>query len=198
VILPPTARKVTLTAHVVASVGWLGAVAAFLVLAVTAVTSPDVALSRGLYPAMDVLGRLVLVPLSLLSLATGLLQALGTSWGLVRYWWVVVKLVITLAAALVLLAYLGTLRTLADAAAHPADGSADLLPSLSPVVHAGAATLVLLVAAVLSVFKPRGLTRYGWRRQAAARAAAADPAQEVARHQADVTRTRTAGPPPAT
>ena len=97
-ILAPTARKVALTAHIVASVGWLGAVVAFLVLAGAAVTSPDVELARGLYPAMDVLGRLALVPLSLLALATGLLQSLGTSWGLLRYWWVVVKLVITLAA----------------------------------------------------------------------------------------------------
>jgi len=179
VILPPTARKIALTAHIVASVGWLGAVVAFLVLAVTAVTSPDVALARGLYAGMDVLGRLALVPLSVLSLATGLVQSLGTSWGLLRYWWVVVKLVITLVAALVLLAYLPTLRTLAEAAVRPDGGIPDALPSLSPVVHAGAAILVLLVAAMLSVFKPRGLTRYGWRKQIAGRGAAVSSAQEV-------------------
>jgi hypothetical protein len=46
-----------------------------------------------------------------------------------------------------------------------------LLRDPSPVLHAGAALVLLLVATTLSVYKPRGLTRYGWRKQREQRAA---------------------------
>ena len=160
------ARKAALVTHVVTSVGWLGAVAAFFVLAVVAVRTGDAATARASYVAMDVLGVGVLVPLSLASFASGLLQSLGTSWGLFRHWWVITKLSISTIATAILLLYTSTLTALGDAAATPtlAD-DAMLLPSGSPVLHAGGALVVLLVAAALSVFKPKGLTRYGWRKQ---------------------------------
>lgn len=170
--LPAGARKVALVTHVVTSVGWLGAVAAFLVLAVTAVRTGDAGTQRALYIAMDVLGDAALVPLSLASFASGLLQSLGTSWGLFRHWWVVAKLAISVFATGILLLYVSTLRMLGDAAASPrlADDRT-MLPSSSPVLHAAGALVVLLIAAGLSVFKPKGLTRYGWRRQQQRRAA---------------------------
>jgi hypothetical protein len=164
--MPSGVRKAALVAHVVTSVGWLGAVAAFLALAVTAVRTGDAATQRALYVAMDVLGAAALVPLSLASFASGLLQSLGTPWGLLRHWWVIAKLAISVVATSVLLLYLPTLRVLGDAAAS--QSSADdrmLLPSTSPVLHAGAGLALLLVAAALSVYKPKGLTRYGWRTQ---------------------------------
>lgn len=165
------ARKAALVTHVVTSVGWLGAVAAFLALAVVAVRTDDAAVARSLYVAMYVLGAAVLVPLSLASFASGLLQSLGTSWGLIRHWWVIAKLAISLMATAILLLYITTLRALGDAAATAtlAD-DALLLPSSSPVLHSAGAVLVLLVAAALSVFKPKGLTRYGWRKQQQRRA----------------------------
>ena len=166
-ILPPNFRKAALVGHVTSSVGWLGAVGAFLVLAVAALSTADPTTMRSLYVAMEVLGRVVLVPLAVASLVTGLVQSLGTSWGLLRHWWVVVKLALTVVATLVLLAYASTLRLLADAARDPG-AHLGLLPSASPVLHAGAALAVLLAAVALSVFKPRGLTRHGWRVQQAA------------------------------
>lgn len=169
--MPPGLRKAALVGHVTASVGWLGAVAAFLVLAVTALHTADDATMRSLYVAMEVLGRAVLVPLAAASLATGLVQSLGTSWGLIRHWWVIVKLSITVIATAILLAYTSTLSLLADAARDPG-GHAGLLPSASPVLHSGAALAVLLAAAALSVYKPRGLTRHGWRKRQAVRDAA--------------------------
>lgn len=164
--LSAAARRTALVTHVVTSVGWLGAVAAFLALAVVAVRSDDPATARALYIAMDVLGVYALVPLSLASFASGLLQSLGTSWGLFRHWWVIAKLAISVIATAILLLYTSTLSALRDAAASPtlAD-DAMLLPSGSPVLHSAGAVLVLLLAAALSVFKPKGLTRYGWRRQ---------------------------------
>lgn len=41
----------------------------------------------------------------------------------------------------------------------------DAVRNVSPALHAGAAVLVLLMATILAIYKPRGLTRYGWRRQ---------------------------------
>ena len=166
-------RKFALTAHVVSSVGWLGAVACVLALAVAGVASDDVQTVRAVYPAMEVAAWFVLLPLALASLLTGIVQALGTKWGLFRHYWVIVKLAINLLATVVLLLYLETLGSLADAAAASRAGS-DLsaLRSASPVLHAGAALLLLVLATVLAVYKPRGLTRYGWRKQQEQRAAA--------------------------
>ncbi len=169
-ILTPGLRKAALVGHVTTSVGWLGAVAAFLVLAVTALHTADDAAMRSLYVAMEVLGRAVLVPLAAASLFTGLVQSLGTSWGLFRHWWVIAKLTITVVSTAILLLYTSTLTLLADAARDPG-GHLGLLPSSSPVLHSGAALVVLLAAAALSVYKPRSLTRHGWRKQQAGRAA---------------------------
>jgi hypothetical protein len=164
--VPSGVRKAALVTHVVTSVGWLGVVAAFLALAVTAMRTGDAATQRALYVAMDVLGGAALVPLSLASFASGLVQSLGTQWGLLRHWWVIAKLAISVVATSVLLLYTSTLHVLGDAAASRslADDGA-LLPSTSPVLHGGAGLAVLLVAVALSVYKPKGLTRYGWRKQ---------------------------------
>lgn len=164
--MSPGLRRAALTAHVVTSVGWLGAVAGFLVLAVVAVQSDDPVTVRALYVAMEVLGLAVLVPLSLASFVSGLVQSLSTTWGLFRHYWVIAKLAISVVATVVLLLYVSTLRLLADAAASPVlDDDRALLPSGSPVLHAAAAVSVLLVAAGLSIYKPKGVTRRGWREQ---------------------------------
>jgi hypothetical protein len=42
-----------------------------------------------------------------------------------------------------------------------------VLQTPSVVLHAGAALALLLVATALAVFKPRGMTRYAWRKQRA-------------------------------
>jgi len=172
----PRLRKFVLTAHVVSSVGWLGAVAVFLALAVAGLTSQDAQVVRAVYLAMESTGWFVLVPLSLASLVTGLLQSLGTKWGLFRHYWVVVKLVINVVATIVLLLYMQTLSHLAGVASDTTLSSSDPseLSSPSPALHAGVALLLLLVAAVLSVYKPSGMTRYGWRKQQEKRVAAQD------------------------
>jgi hypothetical protein len=165
--MTPRLRKFALTAHVTSSVGWLGAVAGVLALAVAGLTSQDAQLVRAAYLAMEVTGWFVLVPLALASLLTGLVQSLGTKWGLFRHYWVLFKLLINLFATIVLLMYLQTLSALADVAAETTLSSDDLggLRTASPVLHAGAALLLLLVATVLAVYKPRGMTPYGQRKQ---------------------------------
>lgn len=174
--MTPRLRKLVLTTHVTASVGWLGAVAVFLALGVIGVTSQDAPTVRGVYLVMEPAGWSMLVPLALASLLTGLVQSLGTTWGLFRHYWVLFKLVINVLATLVLLLYMQTLGYLADAAAKASSSGADLegLRNSSPALHAGAALLLLLIAAALSVYKPRGMTRYGQRREQQRRAERSD------------------------
>ena len=162
--MPPGLRKAVLTTHVVASVGWLGAIVAFLALAVVGVASDDAQLVRGVYLASEPLALFAVVPLALASLLTGLVQSLGTTWGLFRHYWVIVKLGITLFALLILLLYTQTVQHVADVAERT---GADLEAMRSPsfVLHSAVGIVLLLIATVLAIYKPRGLTRRGWRKQ---------------------------------
>jgi hypothetical protein len=164
--MTPGLRKLALTAHVACSVGWLGAVIVFVVLAVVGLTSEDAQTVRGAYLVMEPAGWFVLVPLALASLLTGLVQAVGTTWGLFRHYWVLFKLLINVFATIVLLMYMQTLGSLANVAANPR-ADLDVVRSPSPLLHAGAALVLLLTATVLAVYKPRGLTPYGRRSHAA-------------------------------
>jgi hypothetical protein len=161
--MTPGARKLALTAHIASSVGWLGAVACFLGLALVGLRSGDPGTVRAAYVAMDATGWFVLVPFALASLITGVVESLSTKWGLFRHYWVVIKLSITLVATVVLVLYAETLELLADRATA-GSGAAVGLPSSSPVLHSAAALVLLLAATGLAVYKPRGVTRYGWRK----------------------------------
>ena len=102
----PRLRKFVLTVHIMCSVGWLGAVIGSLALAVAGLTSRDAQVVRAAYLTLELIGWFVLVPLSLASLLTGLVQSLGTRWGLFRHYWVVGKLMINVFATVVLLIYI--------------------------------------------------------------------------------------------
>lgn len=166
-IMTPRLRKFALTAHVISSVGWLGAVAVFLAHAVLGVTSQNVQMVRAVYLVMEPAAWLVLVPLAFASLLTGLVQSLGTTWGLFRHYWVVFKLLINVFATIVLLMYTQTLGYLADIAAQTTLSNDDLgvLRTPSVVIHSALALVVLLVATTLAVYKPRGITPYRRRKQ---------------------------------
>lgn len=165
-MMTPHLRKFALTAHVTCSVGWLGAVAGFLALAVAGLTSPDDQRVRASYLAMDVTAWYVIVPLSLASPLTGVVQSLGTPWGLFRHYWVLAKLIITIPATVVLLLHMQPIGRLAAVAAEATLLGSDLRGlRVQLVANAGAALVVLLVATTLSVYKPRGLTPCGRRRQ---------------------------------
>ena len=157
-------RRFLLTLHVTASVGWLGALMAFMALAIVGLASEDVRLVRGVYLAAEPITWFALVPLALASLFTGVAQSLATSWGLFRHYWVLVKLAITLFAAVVLLFYTQTVAAYADLAARAGTSLGDLR-AVTFVIHSGVALVLLLGATVLAVYKPRGRTRYGWRKQ---------------------------------
>jgi len=169
--MAPGLRKLALTAHVTSSVGWMGAVACFLALAVVGLTAGDDPAARAAYVAMKTTTWAVIVPLCLASLVTGVIESLGTPWGLLRHDWVVAKLVLTLLATVVLLAHTQPIGLLAHAAAR-ATVPGDLHSiRIQLLVDAAAALFVLLLATVLAIYKPRGMTPYGWRKQHAPRAA---------------------------
>jgi hypothetical protein len=159
--MTPRLRKVILTAHITTSVGWLGAVVAYLALDLTAVTSRDAQLVRAAHLAMQVTVWSTIVPLALASVVIGIVNALGTSWGLFRHYWVVLKLLLTLFATTVLLIETQTVDSLAAMAGSGADPRG--LPGTLP--HSIGGLVVLLTTTILSVYKPRGLTRHGWRKQ---------------------------------
>src|SRR5712691_3948233 len=104
ITMTPSLRKFTLTAHITSSVGLLGSIAAFLALAVAGLTSQDAQVVRAVYLAMDLTARFVIVPLAFSSLLTGLIQSLGTPWGLFRHYWVLAKLLLTAFATIILMA----------------------------------------------------------------------------------------------
>ncbi len=166
--MTPALRKLSLTAHVTSSVGWLGAVAAFFVLSIAGVASRDADIVRSVYVAMNLVGQFIIVPLSLAAVVTGLVQSLGTQWGLFRHYWVVVKLVLSVGATILLL--LHQFVAVAGAARRVAETAAGALPELGRlgpqlVGDAGLAVLTLLVTTTLSVYKPWGRTAYGRRAQ---------------------------------
>lgn len=158
-------RRFTFTAHVTTSVGWVGAVAVFVALAVLGLFSTDERVVRGAYLVMAPAAWFVLVPLAHASLLSGLVLSLGTAWGLVRHYWVAAKLLITAVSTAVLLAYMGTFRQMAAVAADPVV-ELGLVRNPSPLVHALLALLLLLSATVLAIYKPFGMTPYGVRQAA--------------------------------
>jgi hypothetical protein len=161
--MAPGLRKFALTAHLTFSVGFLGAALAYLALGISAVISEDAQTVRAAWIAMELIGWYVIVPLSLASLLSGLVMALGTPWGLFRHYWVLITFMLTIFATVILLLHMPSVSFLADVA-READG-ATLGRLGGDLFHAGGGLLVLLVITVLNVYKPRGMTPYGWRKQ---------------------------------
>ena len=162
-MMTPALRRFTFTTHVTSSVGWVGAALAFLALAVIGFTSDDPLKVRGAYLLMAPAAWFVLVRLAHASLLSGIILSLGTTWGLFRYYWVVLKLGITVFATVILLIYMGSFRQMAGVAADPVMDLA-AVRNASPIVHALLALALLLAATVLGVYKPFGMTVYGIRR----------------------------------
>ena len=158
-------RKLVLTAHIIFSVGWFGAVAAFLALAVAGLTSRDAQMVRTAYAAMELTARWVIVPFAVASLLSGIIQSLGTSWGLFRHYWVLAKLLLTTFATIILLAKMPLIGYAARRAATPLSGPDLHAAGMQLAIHATGGLLVLLLITALSVYKPWGLTGYGQRKQ---------------------------------
>src|SRR5688572_7746713 len=158
----PGLHRFTFTTHITSSIGWIGAVMVFLALTTIGLASDDEVTVRGVYLAMLPTAWFVLIPLAHASLLSGIVLALGTTWGLFRHYWVVLKLLITAFATVILVIYMGTFRQMAQVAADPVVDLA-AVRNASPIGHAILASILLLAATVLGVYKPFGMTAYGRR-----------------------------------
>jgi hypothetical protein len=155
--MTPRVRKFALTTHVSVSVGWLGAVAAYLALAITGIATRDSGMASAVYRSMEVIGWMIIVPCSLAALMTGLVQSLGTEWGLFRYYWVVAKLSLTVPATVILLLHIPSVSRMARIAMDSALAAGDFTElRMQLLVHTVGGLLVLLTITALSVYRPWG------------------------------------------
>jgi hypothetical protein len=166
--LPGGTRKLALTVHVASSVGFLGAVASFLALAVIGLATSDAVVLTASYVAMDLITWWAVVPLCVAALLGGVLSSLASPWGLLRYYWVVVKLVLTALSLAILLVHAQPIGALAAAAAAGAIDHADIGTRRQLAAAAAAAIVAILLMTILSIYKPRGMTRYGSRQRSPA------------------------------
>ena len=109
-------RKAVLSAHLTVSVGWIGAVFAYLGLGMTAVNTSNEQSIKSAWVAMEAIGWFVIVPLAVASLLSGLVMALGTSWGLFRHYWVAISFLLTLFSTAVLLLHMRTVSATTELA----------------------------------------------------------------------------------
>jgi hypothetical protein len=148
------AHKAALTVHVLTSVGWFGVAAALACGVVVATATSDHALSSAIYRTME-LAPWLSIPAGLASAATGVVLGLGTAHGLIQRWWVVAKIGVNTAVVV-------TDAVLITHFAHQAAVTGHVAPPLrgAAIAH----VVALVVATVLSVFKPWGRTPWARRR----------------------------------
>jgi hypothetical protein len=160
--MPPGLRRAALAVHIVSSVGWIGAAAGYLVLGVVAGVSEEALTIRAAWIGMELIGWLAVVPLGCLALLTGLVMSLGTPWGLVRHYWVLIAFVLTVLSLIVLILHMPTVTAGANLAHTINDRAVAELGG--DVLHPALGLVILVVVAVLNVYKPRGVTPYGRKR----------------------------------
>ncbi|WP_046563912.1 hypothetical protein [Micromonospora sp. HK10] len=171
--LSPTGRKALLTLHLVTALGWLGTDLVLLTLGVAGLrgADPDV-----VYPTAGLLVTYLFAPLSVAVWLIGVASALLTPWGLLRWRWVLVKLVLTtVMLGLVLLLLTPRIRHLGALG-----GAASPHLRVDLVVPPAVSSTLLLVATVLSTYKP-----WGRLRPAAPTSRRTAPQRPAAEHMAD-------------
>lgn len=149
----PAWRKPLLTAHVAASVGLIGAALVLVGLGVAGLRGAD---PRTAYPAAHLVDAWVVAPLAVIALGTGVAQAVLSGWGLTTYWWVAIKLAITVASAVVVIVVLEP-RLAASAEAAMAGHTFTTAEFLPLAIAPSVAVALLVVNVALGISKP------GWR-----------------------------------
>jgi hypothetical protein len=157
----PRLSKAMLTTHITFSVGWIGTVAAFLALSIAGLAGNE-HIVRASYIAMEVIAWFIIVPFCIASLLTGVIQALGTRWGLFKHYWIVIKLTLTLIATIILIAHMKPISYLSDVATQTILAMDELRNlRIRVLADAGAAIFVLLAITTVSVYKPWGKIQFG-------------------------------------
>jgi hypothetical protein len=163
--LSPKLRKAVMLVHILSGVGWMGLDIGLFVLMLTGYTTDSAAKAAGAYNAVAIVIPWSVPILSLGMLGSGLLLGWGTKWGILRYWWVVTKL--TIGVILNVLVFVALLPGVADLETSDASLTAeavrdtigsDVIVSMffPPIVSFS----MLLISAILSIYKPWGKTRW--------------------------------------
>jgi hypothetical protein len=155
-------RKAMLTVHITSAVGWLGVDAVFAIFVVITFTATDPMLLGVSYYALDVFVFWALLTAGLTCLASGLVLGWSSKWGLLRYWWVAVKLVLNIVlTALVPLVLASELEKSGAYGRALLSGTVTMDPPAHLIFPIVVAPTALVFAIVLSVYKPWGLVRKG-------------------------------------
>ncbi|MBC3192472.1 DUF2269 family protein [Pseudonocardia sp. C8] len=153
-------RRAVLIVHIASSGAWLGVDVAMAVLIVTAATTDDPGTVVFTLQALELVTVWPLLACGLLCLGSGVVLGLGTRWGLVRYWWVAIKLVLNLVlTALVVASLQFEVAEQADRARRSAAGEPVTFDLGNLVFPPTVSPTLLLIALTLSVVKPWGRIR---------------------------------------
>lgn len=168
--LSPTLRKQLLTLHIISTMVWLGSASSYIPIGIYVVNSQDAEMIRFAIQIMSIIVNFIVVPVAFVSLLTGVILSLGTRWGLLRHYWIVVKLLLNVFAVIMLVNYAVLLSRAAAIAAQTTWSSADIeiLQAPNHISHPIGSVVIVVTATILSVYKPRGMTKFG-RRQSAGR-----------------------------
>jgi hypothetical protein len=151
---PPRARwrlgrrlhKTLLVTHVLTAVGWFGVAITVAFLGIVGSTTDELATYEIIRSTLW-----LSVPLGLGAATTGVALSLTTRWGLVRYWWVVLK-------------ELGTVAVIATDVLIIGPEMSHAIDTATPTALPGpvfAHCVVLALATILSIVKPRARTPLG-------------------------------------
>jgi hypothetical protein len=155
----PRTRKGVLVAHIVAAGSWIGLDVMLGVLIFTPLLTSVTAVAALCYQVLPLLLWPILLS-GLMCLVTGIVLGVGTHHGLVRYWWVLVKLILNVVLTLLVLVLLRPgLDEAAEAGRQLAAGrpaGVDMSNMVFPPIVSGVS---LVVATVLAVYKPWGRVR---------------------------------------
>jgi len=156
----PPVRKLVLLLHIMSAGIWLGLDVAMAVAVFTALSTDDTALAAALFQGLETITVAPLLIAGLSCLVTGLLLGWGSKYGVFRYWWVLIKLLLNvILTVLVLVALRGGVQEVgafgARLAADPT-ATAELRNIVFPPIVSPTA---LTAAMLLAVFKPWGRIR---------------------------------------
>jgi hypothetical protein len=152
--------KATLVAHIVSAGAWIGIDVIVAVLVITGRFGGDPALRSLAYRALAAFAVWPMLAAGLLCLATGLVLGLATTWGLLRYWWVAVKLALNLLLCTLILVVLQPgMDEVADYGRDLLTGTPDVTRVSSLFFPPAVSLTTLILATVLAVVKPWGRIR---------------------------------------
>jgi uncharacterized membrane protein len=153
-------RRAVLIAHIASAGAWLGVDVAMAVLSITALTTDEPGTLAFSLQALELVSIWPLLACGLLCLLSGLVLGLGSRWGLLRYWWVAVKLVLNLVlTALVLVSLRAEVTEQAALARRSAAGEVVTYDLSNLIYPPTVSPTLLLIAIALSVIKPWGRIR---------------------------------------